>query len=176
MSAQSVIRNFMSYLDSTTSSGTAALDGAVASVSNFKSWSELINTMSNDCAAYAGDGNGFLQEMCGIILNNSDTGAITGSDAGGGSAKTAESVVPESGEWTYPDSSSFTVNGLTVNINDFDNLDASERWIVGALYTWWVKEGLSLINSSFGMNFTTARMAKWRSPTTAPVKNLRSFA
>ena len=156
MSAQSVIRNFMSYLDSTALSGTAALDGAVSSVSNFKSWSELINTMSNDCAAYAGDGNGFLQEMCGIILNNSDTGAITGADAGSGSAKTAESVVPESGEWTYPAASSFTVNGLTVNINDFDNLDASEQWIVGALYTWWVKEGLSLINSSFGMNFNEA--------------------
>lgn len=156
MSAQSVIRNFMNYLDNTTLSGTAALDGAVSSVSNFKSWSELINTMSNDCAAYAGDGNGFLQEMCDIILNNSDTGAITGSDAGSGSTKTAESVVPESGEWTYPDASSFTVNGLTVNINDFDNLDASERWIVGALYTWWIKEGLSLINSSFGMNFNEA--------------------
>lgn len=156
MSAQSVIRNFMSYLDSTALSGTAALDGAVSSVSNFKSWSELINTMSNDCAAYAGDGNGFLQEMCDIILNNSDTGAITGSDAGSGSTKTAESVVPESGEWTYPAASSFTVNGLTVNINNFDNLDASERWIVGALYTWWVKEGLNLINSSFGMNFNEA--------------------
>ena len=156
MSAQSVIKNFMNYLDNTTLSGTAALDGAVSSVSNFKSWSELINTMTNDCAAYAGDGNGFLQEMCGIILNNSDTGAISGADAGSGTTKTADSVVPESGEWTYPDSASFTVSGLTVNINNFDNLDASERWIVGALYTWWIKEGLSLINSSFGMNFNEA--------------------
>ena len=126
MSAQSVIRNFISSLDNTTKSGTAALDEAVASVSNFKSWTNLIDTMANDCAAYAGNGNGFLQEMCGIILNNSDTGAITGSDAGNGTAKTAESVVPESGDWTYPESSSFTVDGLTVNINNFDNLGESE--------------------------------------------------
>lgn len=156
MSAQSVIRNFISSLDNTTKSGTAALDEAVASVSNFKSWTNLIDTMANDCAAYAGNGNGFLQEMCGIILNNSDTGAITGSDAGNGTTKTAESVVPESGDWTYPESSSFTVDGLTVNINNFDNLGESEKWIVGALYTWWIKEGLALINSSFGMNFNEA--------------------
>lgn len=156
MSAQSVIRDFMSSLDNTTKSGTAALDEAVASVSKFKSWSNLIDTMTNDCAAYVGNSNGFLQEMCGIILNNSDTGAITGSDAGNGTTKTAESVVPESGDWTYPESSSFNVNGLTVNINNFDNLGASEKWIVGALYTWWIKESLSLINSSFGMNFNEA--------------------
>ena len=156
MSAQSVMINFMKSLDNTTKSGTAALDEAVAAVSKFKNWSELINTMSSDCAAYLGNGDGFLQEKCGIILNNSDTGAITGSDAGGSVTKTAESVVPESGDWTYPASSSFTIGGLTVNINDFDNLGASEQWIVGALYTWWVKESLSLINSSFGMNFNEA--------------------
>lgn len=156
MSAQTVIRNFMSTLDATTLSGNAALDQAVASVSNFKSWAELINTMASDCAAYAGNGNGFLQDKCGIILSNSDTGAITGADAGGSVTKTAESVVPESGDWSYPSSSSFTIGGLTVNINNFDNLSASEQWIVGALYTWWVKESLSLIDSSFGMNFNEA--------------------
>lgn len=156
MSAQTVIRNFMSTLDATTLSGTAALDQAVASVSNFKSWSELINTMTGDCASYAGNGNGFLQDKCGIILNNSDTGAITGSDAGSSVTKTSESVVPESGDWTYPPASSFTINGLTVNINNFDNLGTSEQWIVGALYTWWVKESLALIDSSFGMNFNEA--------------------
>lgn len=153
MTAQTVIKNFMSSLDQTTLNGTAALDQAVASVSNFKSWSELINNMTSDCAAYDGDGDSFLKEKCGIILNNSDTGAITGSDAGGSVTKTADSIVPESGEWTYPNSSSFTINGLTVNINDFDSLDQSEQWIVGALYTWWIKEGLALIDSSFGMNF-----------------------
>ena len=35
-------------------------------------------------------------------------------------------------------------------------MDASEKWIVGALYTWWIKASLALINSSFGMNFNEA--------------------
>ena len=95
MSAQTVILNFMNALDNTTLSGTAALDQAVAAVSNFKSWSQLIETMASDCAA-AGSGDTFLQNACGIILDNNDTGAITGSDAGGTVTKTADSVIPES--------------------------------------------------------------------------------
>ena len=153
MSAQSVIKNFMSSLDKTSLSGTAALDEAVASVSKFGSWSELIDTMAKDCAAYKGNGENFLRDMCGIILDNEDTGAITGSDAGSSTVKTAESIVPESGAWSYPNSDTFTVNGLTIKIHDFDTLNDSEKWIVGALYTWWIKESLSLINSSFGFNF-----------------------
>lgn len=153
MSAQSVIKSFMNYLDGTSLSGTAALDAAVSSVSKFKSWSELIDTMAKDCAAYKGDGESFLRDACGIILGNEDTGAITGSDAGSGTVKTAESIVPESGAWQYPSSDTFTVNGLTVKIHDFDTLTDSKKWIVGALYTWWIKESLSLINSSFGFSF-----------------------
>lgn len=156
MSAQSVIKNFMSSLNRTSKSGTAALDEAVQSVSKFSSWAEVINTMAKDCAAYDGNGEDFLKDMCDIVLYNEDTGAITGSDAGGGSTKTPESVVPESGSWRYPSSSSFTISGLTVNIHDFDELSDSEEWIVGALYTWWIKESLSLIDNSYGLNFNTS--------------------
>ena len=155
MSAQTVIRDFMSALDNTTLSGTAALDQAVAAVSNFKSWSQLIETMASDCAA-AGSGDTFLQNACGIILDNNDTGAITGSDAGGTVTKTADSVIPESGAWTYPASSTFTINGLTVNVPEQSTLSASAQWIVGALYTWWIGESLALIDSSFGLNFNEA--------------------
>lgn len=154
MSAQSVIKNFMDSLDKTSLTGTDALSEAVASVSKFSSWAELINTMVKDCAAYNKDGTAFLKDMCGIILDNDDTGAISGSDAGGNSTKTAESIVPESGSWNYPNSSTFTVSGLTVNIQNFDSLSDSAKWIVGALYTWWIKESLSLIKSSFGFSFT----------------------
>lgn len=155
MSAQTVIKAFMNTLDNTTLSGTAALDAAVASCSQFKSWSELIETMAYDCAA-SSSGDTFLQNCCGIILGNDDTGAITGSDAGGGMIKTAESVVPESGAWNYPDSSTFTINGLTVNVPEQSKLSTSAQWIVGALYTWWIKESLTLIDSSFGINFNEA--------------------
>ncbi|MBR2518588.1 MAG: hypothetical protein IKE46_02195 [Selenomonadaceae bacterium] len=153
MSAQSVIKNFMSVLDSTSKQGTAALDEAVAAVSKFKSWSELVNTMAADCTAYGSDGDGFLKDCCGIILDNNDTGAITGLDAGGGVTKTAESIVPENGSWSYPTSTSFKIQGLTVNVPEQSTLSESAQWIVGALYTWWIGESLSLIKSSYGYSF-----------------------
>ena len=156
MSAQDVIKNFMAVLDNTTNQGVPALDEAVAAVSNFQTWTQMVKTMAADCAAYGTNGAGFLADMCGIVLGNDDTGAITGSDAGGGTTKTAESIVPESGSWTYPSSGTFTINGLTVNVENFDNLSASEQWIVGAMYTWWIRESLSLINSSYGYSFNEA--------------------
>ena len=151
--SQEVIKNFMYVLDGTESSSTTALDEAVKSVSNFKSWSELTSTMIKDCQAYNGDYDAFLRNECNIILDNTDTGAITGSDAGGASTKTAESVVPESGAITYPSSNTFTIQGLTVNVPELSTLSDSQKFIVGALYTWWINSALTLINDSFGMNF-----------------------
>ena len=156
MSAQDVMRNFMSVLDNTSNQGVPALDEAVAAVSKFQSWTQLVKTMAADCAAYGTNGKGFLSDMCGIVLDNEDTGAISGSDAGGSVTKTAESIVPETGSWTYPSSGTFTINGLTVNIDNFENLDTAEQWITGALYTWWIRESLSLINSSYGFSFNEA--------------------
>lgn len=151
--AQSVILDFLSSLNSTTLRGTAALDEAVKKVSKFRSWSEVATTMVADCESYNGDGSGFLNDMCGIILDNSDTGAITGSDAGGGSTKTAESVVSESGSWSYPTSTTFTKNGLTFTVPEQSTLSEKEQYIVGALNSWWVSESLNLASSSFGMDF-----------------------
>ena len=152
-SAQNVIKNFMYVLDGTESKSTTALDEAVKSVSNFSSWSELTNTMVEDCAAYKGDYDAFLRNECNIILDNEDTGAIIGSDAGGGSTKTAESIVPESGSITYPSSNVFTIQGLNVTVPELSTLTDSQKFIVGALYTWWINSALTLINDSFGMNF-----------------------
>lgn len=97
--AQSVIKSFMSTLDKTTLSGSAALDKAISSSSNFMSTKAVIKQMVADCKSYndADSKNGwnkFLLEKCGINLNNTDVGAITGSDAGGSKTnKTSESVV-----------------------------------------------------------------------------------
>ena len=131
--SQNVIKNFMYVLDGTESSSTAALDEAVKSVSNFSSWSELTRTMINDCQSYNGDYDAFLRNECDIILENIDTGAITGSDAGGGEIKTAESIVPESGSITYPSSNTFTIQGLTVKVPELSTLTDSQKFIVGAL-------------------------------------------
>ena len=151
--AQTVIKNFMGTLDNTTLRGTAALDAAVQSVSNFSSWSELTKTMVKDCKAYNGNYTGFLKDMCDIVLDNEDTGAITGSDAGGGSTKTAESVITEIGSITYPSSNTFTIQGLTVTVPELSTLTDSQKFIVGGLYTWWIDSALTLINNSFGINF-----------------------
>lgn len=152
-SALNVIKNFMDSLNNTSKTKTAALDEAVKSVSKFSSWSQLVNTMVEDCKSYNGNGTAFLQKMCGINLTNSDTGAITGSDAGGGSTKTPESVIQESGSWKYPSKTSFKIQGLTVTVPKKSTLTSSQQYIVGALYTWWVKNSLKLINNSYGLSF-----------------------
>ena len=43
----------------------------------------LINQMVEDCKT-TGNATKFLKDYCGIDLDNTDTGAITGSDADGG--------------------------------------------------------------------------------------------
>ena len=104
----------------------------------------------------------FLEQICGVRINNKDTGAITGSDAGSKTTKTAESIVPESSAakvLTDDEYNSFTKNGLKVNIiyagSDADK--AKQRLAVSALYNWWIPESLDLINESLGVNFTDGR-------------------
>ena len=86
-----IIQSFMKSLDDTAESGTAALDEAVRACSDFESAQAVVDKMVKDCQS-AGSATEFLEEKCGIILNNADTGAITGSDMGGSDAKTAESI------------------------------------------------------------------------------------
>ena len=104
----------------------------------------------------------FLKDYCGIILLNDDTGAvnydtgsITGSDAGGATTKTAESIVPETetlDDLTAPASSATTINGLTFHWPE--NPTAAQQTMVNALNQWWAKEGLDLIEESYGLSFT----------------------
>ena len=127
----------------------------------------------------------FLEKYCGIILNkkywfnsvgsasnwgvpsgNDDTGAITGSDAGGSTVKTASSVVPESGDLKSFTGSSFTVNGVTFQLATFSSsgtptainysrlTDETQKYIWQALYTWWAKNALDLIAQSYGSNYS----------------------
>ena len=69
------IQKFMAALDNTTLKGTAALNEAVKACSNFNTAQEAINQMISDLNA--SDSDTFLQDYCGIILGNSDTGAFT---------------------------------------------------------------------------------------------------
>lgn len=151
-----VIKAFMASLDKTTLTGEAALDEAIKACSPFKSFKELRTAMISDCKK-AKSGDDFLKTYCGINLDNDDTGAITGSDAGGSTTKTVESIVPESGSLKNFTGSSFKVNGLTIKLGNgrtFSDLNDSEKFIWQGLYTWWAKGALDLIAESYGDNFS----------------------
>lgn len=150
----SKIRRLVAVLDETTLIGSKALDAAVKSISNFSSWQSVIDTIVKDCAAYDGHYEDFLKDQCGIVLDNRDTGAITGSDAGGSKIRNAESIVSESGDWAYPENETTSnINGLTVKYPRKSTLSDAEQWIVGALDTWWIAGALELVENSYGLNF-----------------------
>lgn len=149
------IRNFMAFLDTTELSGVDALNEAVkiCTKSKFTTIQALINQMVSDCRQ-TNDAEKFLQDYCGIDLNNEDTGAITGEDAGGSTVKTAESVVPEVGSLQIYTKNSFKTRGGTFKLDkSYSSLTESEKFIWHALYTWWVPNALDLIEESYGSNY-----------------------
>ena len=123
--------------------------------------------MVEDCKSYEAKWADFLKEKCDIILDNDDTGEITGSDAGGSTTKTASSVVEEDGnvDRNFKDNY-FNVNGLNVylaKVVDGDlkvieysdsSLDEKSRYIWQALHSWWLEGALDLIAESYGDNFS----------------------
>ncbi len=142
--------SFMSYLDNAdTATAQEALDGAIKYVSGgmFENETALINTFINDIT---NDG----LAACGIVLDNDDTGAITGKDARNEVVKTAESVVPEK-HYPYggdPTGGTSRIRGLTVNWPDSVSSDV-ERAILGALDNPWLQNCIDLIDESYALNF-----------------------
>ena len=158
--AQDVIKTFMSTLDTTTSTGLTALDEAVAACSSFSSASDWISSFTTACQddISAGETSSeILSSLCGINLTNTDTGAITGSDAGDSTTKTAESIIAESGTAKSPTGTTSTINNLLVTwpTTSYDNrmLTSTEKYIIANLNTWWIPESLSLLTESYGMSF-----------------------
>ena len=146
-----VIKKFMASLDSTTLKGSAAVDEAVqaATGNSTLTASKLITQMVTDAKK-----SNFLEDYCGIILNNSDTGAITGSDAGGSNFKISTSIVPEVSDYSLiPSSGTGVYSGLSVTYPDFTNSVAKEQIAIG-LNSWWINEGLALIRDSYGDKFS----------------------
>ena len=169
MTQQKVIQRFMKSLKETKRKGTEALDEAIKACSTFNGFGDIKTSMINDCKK-AGGGK-FLKTYCGINLDNEDTGAITGRDAGGLIVKTKNSIVPKRGSLKNPpNDNKFTVNGFTIKLtnapygkiadnNDFNYIDYSnlpddaQKYIWKALYTWWANGALNLITESYGENF-----------------------
>ena len=99
----------------------------------------------------------FLIEKCGIILDNKDTGAISGSDAGGSKTKTATDIIPSKGEAKYPEGTFFTVRGVTIyGIPPKETLTQDQQIIVQGLYSWWLRDALKLIEESYGFSYKEA--------------------
>lgn len=165
------IKRFVEALTTTSNTGETAVNDALKQF-GISNYSALKNSFSTDRSAASSDTN-FLEQNCGVRLGNTDTGAITGSDAGGSTTKTAESIIPESApavELTAAQYNSFTRNGLTVNItydepatvgSDYDyevsNYIDKQKLVVKNLYNWWIPEALDLIQESLGINFTDGR-------------------
>ena len=158
MTQQEVIKKFMKSLDKTTKKGEAALNAAIKSAtgSTFTTFKKLKAAMIKDAKNAKSNGEDFLKVYCGIDYDTEDSGAITGSDAGGSTTKTEESVVPESGSLKTYKKTSFTKKGLTVKLGDgktYNDLTATEKFIWNGLYTWWIEGALDLIEESYGTNF-----------------------
>ena len=153
-SPQDVIKKFMLALDRTSARGEVAVDEAVKACSNFNGVTQLICRLVGD-ANSARSAREFLIEKCGIDLDNDDTGAITGWDAGGSVVKTKKTIVNETSELENFVGNSFVVDGLTVKLNDdFRALTPTQQQIVRGLKTWWTSEPLRLIAESYGENFS----------------------
>lgn len=125
-SAEKCLTNFMQSLAQYRERGigTDQVNAAISAATKgkFTSFEDLKKQIAADEQANAdagGNGSTFLAEYCDIILDNKDTGAITGRDAGVSRVnKTAKTVVPEAGSvqfWTNPDSDYTVINGLKVN-------------------------------------------------------------
>ncbi len=160
---QQVMKAFMKSLDEATTSGSDVLDEAInyATGGTITDKAELVSNFMRDLNA-ASSYTDFLSDKCGIILGNADTGAITGSDAGGSTTKTAESVVPETvavTSWGLPTTgSSTTIEGLTVNwptagVSGRGFTDA-EKHILKGLNSDWIQKSLALVQESYGLDFT----------------------
>ena len=160
---QNVIKSFMKALDDSTmivESVESALNTAVRFASNFKysTWSGMIHDFISDIRSFAAntadEAKSFLNTYCGINLDNEDTGAITGADAGGSVIKTALSIVPENGRMTdaIAPTGKTTIRGLTFEWPS-EVAGEKEKAIVKAINTWWAKEGLQLVEESYGLSF-----------------------
>ncbi len=160
---QDVVKNFMSILDKNLScNAMTMLNKAVRGVTNNKCTTidKSVQDMVNQCATYKGNGNAFLKEKCGIFLNNEDTGAISGADAGG-VLKTAKSVIKESGSKLRLGSEydSYRVwydnkdSNLIVNYTDVGTVTNDKQHIMDCAYTWWMPNIVKLIDESYGYSF-----------------------
>ena len=159
-SAHDCLVTFMSSLKSAKNSATAYDDAIkLASGGLFNDRAELEGRFLADLAG-SGGGKGFLREYCGINLDNDDTGAIIGKDAGSEVVYDKDSIVPEKkNPFKDAPTGSTNIRGLTVNWpTNYSGAggtavqDIAKR-IAGALDSQWLENTISLIDESYNLTF-----------------------
>ena len=169
MTPQERIKTLMATLDNTSLHGIAALDEAVRACSNFSSTQDWLDSFQKDCQDAMDDGcttEQMVNTVCGIV-RDTDTGAITGYDAGSGTIKTAVSIVPEESPASTAVmpvlGSTTTIDGLEVTWPTQEELDTaiangananSLNFALKGLNTWWIHESIKLGTESYGLSFT----------------------
>ena len=166
MNQQEVMEKFMDSLDKTTLKGNKAVDEAILTATGGKfKISSLKKQLLSDYDT-SKNGEEFLEKYCGIDLSNDDTGAITGSDAGGSKTKNSKSIIPDGTFSKSFNNTSFTTNGVTFRLCELDywdgylwtvdslsGLTSLEKHIWRGLYSFWAEESLNLIEQSYGYSF-----------------------
>ena len=157
-SAQDAIKNLVKAWSQTFLSDTDKLDESIKLSTQYNGIQDVIDHMVADCRA-AGDADTFLRKYCGIILDNDDTGAITGWDAGGVSIKTADEIVDETLPATkVPNYTNFTFTtsqGVDIHISSTgSSLNADGKKVFDGLYSWWADNSIKLIEESYGVSFS----------------------
>ncbi|MBR1805453.1 MAG: hypothetical protein IJ774_03595, partial [Selenomonadaceae bacterium] len=152
-SGADVMRTFVQSMANSSLDTDQKIDEAIKACSHFNSLQEVKNQIITDLQI-AGDGETFLRDYCGIFLDNADTGAVTGWDAGGLTVKTTDDLLPTSYSDAYPPSTSFTKRGLTLIVPERSTLSENEQLIVQSLYTEDVENSLKLIEETYGFTFS----------------------
>jgi len=157
---QAAIKSLMQVLDYTRNTGKMAINEAVrtASGGRFAGIEDLIESFKRDCEDYSGSQNNlnrrraFLREFAGIVLDNDDTGAITGNDVNyANPVKTAESVVADTLRLT---------NGIEIAFPDYASYSSEQKAVCSYIKNNWVQNALNLIEESYGMSFWGSSVRK----------------
>jgi len=158
---QEVIKRLVAVWTKTKLTGIAKLDESIKLCSHFKGIQDVINHMVADCRQ-AGDADTFLKKYCGIILDNKDTGAITGWNAGGLRIKTGRNIIPKTTTLEHLDDykqASFVRGNVTINISSTDDtLTAKGKKVLDGLYNWWAEGAIKLIEKSYGIEFKSGEV------------------
>jgi len=125
-----LISKFMNLVNNpgNNSSGNA-YDLSDVAVSSFDTSTQTVSFSATSAMAFLKDKFGIDAQYYSTMnyngtsykTNDPDTGAITGSDAGGATSKNAEDIVPETtttDQWSLPTSETSTISGLTVHWPD----------------------------------------------------------